>query len=48
MNYGVFHQCFDTVGWVTGRTCDPSKTCAHYSHRFPSGTNAGRNCEGTG
>ena len=25
-------QCFDTVGWITGGTCGPLKTCAS-SHK---------------
>ena len=34
-----FLQYFDTVGWVTGRTAGPYKTCATYLQRFRSRTN---------
>ena len=38
-----FLPCFDTAGWVTGRTPHPSKSnCATYDKRFASTTSRGR------
>jgi len=35
-------QCFDIVGWVTGKTSSMQTTCATYLHRFFSRTSAAR------
>jgi len=33
-----FLQCFDTAGWVTGRTSGPQESCATCPQGFCSGT----------
>jgi len=38
----------DTVGGVTGRASGPLKSCANYSQRFSSRSNAERKLRGIG